>query len=166
MGLQQEVQTLRMVPMFSQLDPARLKLISFASERVQIMPGEEFIREGEEGEDAFVVLSGRAEVTLDGADSHIKLGEVAENQIVGMIALLSHGRRTATVRALEPLECLRLPRMFFIRWFGICRILPLQSCAICPMPWSGRPLISARCWTITRIGKPNIKGSAAKAAAD
>ncbi|GFZ87225.1 cyclic nucleotide-binding domain-containing protein [Elstera cyanobacteriorum] len=113
MGLQQEVQTLRMVPMFSQLDPARLKLISFASERVQIMPGEEFIREGEEGEDAFVLLSGRAEVTLEGGETHVKLGEVAENQIVGMIALLSHGRRTATVRALEPLECLRLPKDVF-----------------------------------------------------
>ncbi len=113
MGLQQEVQTLRRVPMFSQLDPARLKLISFASERVQIMPGEEFIREGEEGEDAFVLLSGRAEVTLEGGEHHVKLGEVAENQIVGMIALLSHGRRTATVRALEPMECLRLPKDVF-----------------------------------------------------
>ncbi|MFY7778050.1 MAG: cyclic nucleotide-binding domain-containing protein [Elstera sp.] len=113
MGLQQEVQTLRMVPMFSHLDPARLKLISFASERVHIMQGEEFIRQGEEGEDAFVLLSGRAEVTLEGGETQVKLGEVAQNQIVGMIALLAHGRRTATVRALEPMECLRLPKDVF-----------------------------------------------------
>ena len=46
MSLQQETETLRNIPMFSTIDPARLKLLSFTSERVSYMPGEEFINRG------------------------------------------------------------------------------------------------------------------------
>ena len=88
MGLQQEVQTLRMVPMFSHLDPARLKLISFASERVHIMEGEEFIRFSGVV-NPFNLVNGNTVSSTQVADARIELrgqGQVDEAQVMGWLA--------------------------------------------------------------------------------
>ena len=40
MSLDQEVEALRKVPFFANIDPARLKLMAFASERLTFKPGQ------------------------------------------------------------------------------------------------------------------------------
>ena len=52
MSLLQECEALRRIPMFAKIDPARLKLLSFTSERVTFTPGEAFIRQGDIGDSA------------------------------------------------------------------------------------------------------------------
>lgn len=118
---------LRNVPMFAGLDPARLKLLSFASERVNFMPGEDFIRQGEVGEDAFLILHGNAEILVSNGETVTKIGDADNNHLVGIIALLSQGRRTATVRANSCLTCLRLPKDVF---YQLIRDLPDFSLAV------------------------------------
>ena len=127
MGLQQECEALRGIPMFAKVDAARLKLLSFTSERVHFMPGEEFIRQGEVGESAYIVLSGTAEALLETIDGQLVIGPVATGQLVGEIALLRQGRRTATVRAKTAVECLMIPRDVF---FHLVRECPDFSVAV------------------------------------
>jgi CRP-like cAMP-binding protein len=127
MSLHQEVAMLKNVPMFSGLDPARLKLLSFASERVNFMPGEDFIRQGEIGEDAFLILDGDADILVAHGEMETTIGKADTNHLVGIIALLSQGRRTATVRATSCLTCLRLPKDVF---FQLVRDLPDFSLAV------------------------------------
>ena len=47
MTLEAEVQTLRQVPMFKDIDPARLKLLAFTSERVQFADRQRFFSQGD-----------------------------------------------------------------------------------------------------------------------
>ena len=47
MTLDTEVQSLRQVPMFRDIDPARLKLLAFTSERVQFAPGQRLFGQGD-----------------------------------------------------------------------------------------------------------------------
>jgi len=63
-------------------------------------PGDEVIRQGDEGETAYVITSGRVEVLQDGK----KLGELGDGDSFGEIALLSKVKRTATVRCLTACE--------------------------------------------------------------
>jgi CRP/FNR family transcriptional regulator, cyclic AMP receptor protein len=127
MSLQQETEMLRNIPMFSTMDAARLKLLSFTSERVSYMAGEEFIKQGEVGESAFVIMSGDAEVIIETAEGPLIVGTVGANQLVGEIALLHSGRRTATIRAKTPISCLLLSKDVF---FHLLREFPDFSLAV------------------------------------
>ena len=113
MSLQQEVDLLRKVPMFAGMDASQLKLLSFASERVSFMEGDRFIKQDEFGDTAFLIISGDAEVLTEAGGTEISLGTVGVHQVVGDIALLQAGKRTATVRARTPMVCLKLTRDVF-----------------------------------------------------
>lgn len=127
MSLQQETDMLRSIPMFSTIDPARLKLLSFTSERVSYMEGEEFIREGEIGDSAFVIMSGTCEVVINTAAGPTPIGTVGANQLIGEVALLHAGRRTATIRAQTPVSCLMLSKDVF---FHLLREFPDFALAV------------------------------------
>jgi CRP-like cAMP-binding protein len=127
MSLQQETEMLRNIPMFSTMDAARLKLLSFTSERVSYMAGEEFIKQGEIGESAFVIMSGDVEVIIQAADGPRTVGTIGANQLVGEVALLHNGRRTATLRAKTPVSCLLLSKDVF---FHLLREFPDFSLAV------------------------------------
>jgi predicted acylesterase/phospholipase RssA/CRP-like cAMP-binding protein len=80
---------------------------SFVERRVAA--GADLVREGEVGESLYVILEGKLEVLLD----ELRLHDLGPGAIVGEVALLAGGRRTATVRALEPTRALVLTRERF-----------------------------------------------------
>jgi CRP-like cAMP-binding protein len=113
--LNDEVKMLRQVPLFAGVSPAKLKLLAFTSERVAYRAGEVLCRQGDVGDAAFVILSGNAEIVVDGSAGPIKVAEIGENAIVGEIAILCDIARTATVIALTPLEALRISKETFVK---------------------------------------------------
>jgi CRP-like cAMP-binding protein len=115
MMLKDEVQTLRQVPLFSGVAPAKLKLLAFASDRASYRPGEILFRQGDPGDAAYVILEGRAEILADGPGGLIKIAELSDNAIVGEIAILCDVSRTATVRAATSLEALRIRKDVFLK---------------------------------------------------
>ena len=66
--------------------------------------------QGGHGDRFYVIDSGRAVVEADGAE----IGELGPGSFFGEIALLRDVPRTATVRALEPLQLWALDRELFI----------------------------------------------------
>lgn len=69
---------------------------SYAAEEI-------LFREGEQGGRAFFIEKGRVEVfRTDDAGNEISISELGENEIVGEMAVLTGGRRSASVRILEP----------------------------------------------------------------
>ncbi len=78
MTLEAEVQTLRQVPMFKDIDPARLKLLAFTSERVQFADRQRFFSQGDASDSAYVILEGRADVLLTTPTGEIKVAELRE----------------------------------------------------------------------------------------
>ena len=68
MLLKDEVGMLRRVPLFSGVAPAKLKLLAFTSDRVSYAPGQMLFHQGDDGDAAYVVLSGNAEVMVDSAE--------------------------------------------------------------------------------------------------
>jgi CRP-like cAMP-binding protein len=118
MLLKDEVGMLRQVPLFSGVAPAKLKLLAFTSDRVTYAPGQILFRQGDVGDAAYVVLSGKAEVMVDSPTGQIKVAEVDPNSIVGEIAILCNVSRTATVRATTAVEALRIRKDHFLRLLG------------------------------------------------
>ena len=67
-------------------------------------PGQVLMQQGELAVSFLIIGSGRAEVTHNGVDGHDTVAESLPGMIVGEIALLRDGLRTATVVAKEPLS--------------------------------------------------------------
>jgi len=64
--------------------------------------GDVLCREGEPGDTAYQVLSGELCTTIDGPDGPIELRRHGVGELIGEIAILSEGPRSATVRATQP----------------------------------------------------------------
>jgi hypothetical protein len=64
----------------------------------EVAAGTELTRQGDEGDELFVLLDGMVSVEVDGRD----LGDLGPGAVVGERALLEGGRRTATVRTITP----------------------------------------------------------------
>jgi CRP-like cAMP-binding protein len=110
-----EIQMLRRVPFFSEMEPSKLKLLAFSSDRVAYMAGEDLFRQGDMGDAAYVLLTGKVDVLVDSPSGQIKLTEMSGNAIVGEIAILCDGVRTATVRASTSVEALRIGKEQFFK---------------------------------------------------
>jgi CRP-like cAMP-binding protein len=114
MTLETEVQSLRQVPMFRDVDPARLKLLAFTSERVQFAGGQRFFSQGDPSDAAYVILDGRANVLLNTPGGDIQVAELASNALVGEMGILSDTPRSATIMAAEPTTALRIDKRVFL----------------------------------------------------
>jgi len=115
MLLKDEVALLRQVPLFQDIEPAKLKLLAFTSERMAFEPGQTMVQQGDSGDAAYLILKGRADVLVKRGSRNIKVAEIGANAIVGEIAILCDVPRTATVKAVERLETLRIAKDHFLR---------------------------------------------------
>ncbi|MGB3391226.1 MAG: cyclic nucleotide-binding domain-containing protein [Pseudaminobacter sp.] len=115
MLLKDEVGMLRRVPLFAGVEPSKLKLLAFTSDRVSYSAGQILFNQGDEGDAAYVILSGTADILVDSAAGPIKVAEAEPNSIVGEIAILCDVSRTATVKATDQLEALRIRKDHFLR---------------------------------------------------
>ncbi|MEA3533958.1 cyclic nucleotide-binding domain-containing protein [Rhizobium sp. CC-YZS058] len=115
MLLKDEVQMLRRVPLFAGVEPGKLKLLAFTSDRVSYSPGETLFHQGDAGDAAYVVLTGKADILVESATGPIKVAEVEQNSIVGEIAILCDVSRTATITSTTPLEALRIRKDHFLK---------------------------------------------------
>ena len=113
MSLEKEVEILRRIPLFANIEPAKLKLMAFASERVTYGAGQALMHQGDPGDAAYVILEGQADVMVEGPSGPIKVAEVGTNDIVGDIAILIDIPRTATVAATSELVTLKLTKELF-----------------------------------------------------
>lgn len=115
MSLQQEVDLLRKIPMFAKIDPAKLKLLAFTSERISYAEGDVLFRQGDVGDAAFVIISGEAEVSIDTDKGPLVVARLRDHDFVGEIAILCDVPRTATVTARSTVEALRITKDLFFR---------------------------------------------------
>ncbi|WP_046863752.1 Crp/Fnr family transcriptional regulator [Microvirga massiliensis] len=114
MTLDTEVQSLRQVPMFREIDPARLKLLAFTSERVRFAEGQRFFSQGDPSDAAYVILEGGASVLLNSPAGEIKVADLGQNALVGEMGILSETPRSASVTASESTTALRIDKRVFL----------------------------------------------------
>jgi CRP/FNR family transcriptional regulator, cyclic AMP receptor protein len=118
MNLNEEVELLRRVPIFAKMEPAKLKLLAFTSERMNFAVGQEVCHQGDPGDTMYVILGGTADVLIDTSSGQIAVAEMTKNDFFGEIAILCDVPRTATIKAREPLSTLKISKDTFYRMVG------------------------------------------------
>ena len=115
MSLKQEFELLRRVPIFAEIEPAKLKLLAFMSERVGFDPGKRLMQQGDPADAAYLIIDGHAEVILETPAGPVIVATLGANDFVGEMAILGDVPRNATVRAKDRLIALRISKEPFLR---------------------------------------------------
>lgn len=115
MSLAEEVDLLRGIALFERMEPSKLKLLAMTSDRVNFRPNAVMMRQGDDGDAAYVIISGAADVLINTPNGTIKVAELGPGQIVGEIAILIDIPRTATIQSPEGLTALRISKENFLR---------------------------------------------------
>jgi CRP/FNR family cyclic AMP-dependent transcriptional regulator len=132
-SLQQEFEVLRRVPFFADIEPSKLKLLAFMSERVGFDDGKIVCRQGDPGDAAYLIIEGEADIVLEGGPSgSLTVATLGANEIVGEMSILTGAPRNATVRAKGRLIALRIakePFMRMVREFPAMAVSIMQELA-------------------------------------
>jgi len=114
-SLKEEVDLLRNIPLFAKVDPSKLKLLAFASDRLTFAAGQELFRQGDPADAAYIIIDGDAEVLVDAPGGPVGVAQLGKNDIVGEIAILCDVPRTATVKALGAVTALVVSKDLFFQ---------------------------------------------------
>ncbi len=113
MSLFEEVELLRDIPLFSKIDPSKLKLLAFTSERLSFKNGQIIFKEGDVGDSAYIIIDGKAVVLIDTDSGLMEIARLNKGDILGEVAILCDVPRTATVRAEDSLTTLKINKDTF-----------------------------------------------------
>ncbi|MFT0892135.1 Crp/Fnr family transcriptional regulator [Pseudochelatococcus sp. G4_1912] len=114
MSLESEVQALRQVPMFRDVDKGRLKLLAFTSDRVRFSEGQFIFKRGDASDAAYVILEGEAHVLVDTPAGPLKVTDFHVYDIMGEMGVLAEIPRSASIRAATNLMVLRIDKQVFL----------------------------------------------------
>jgi len=109
MARDEKIDLLRTVPLFHGLRDRELERISALADIIDLPADRRLMSQGERGAEMFVLVSGSARVERDGE----VLADRVAGEVLGEIALLDGGPRTATVTLTEASRLLVLARREF-----------------------------------------------------
>lgn len=120
MNLNDELNVLRSIPLFSGIRPEALKLLAFASNRMIFQPGQNLFQEGDQATSACILLSGSATICHDVDGEQETIGVVAPHTLVGEVALFCDRPRQVTVTASSTVEALLISKDSFQKLMSSC----------------------------------------------
>jgi len=118
MSLQDAVKLLARTPLFQGVDPVRLEVLAFTGTHLAYEAGDALAQEGDEADGAFLILSGDAVMMSAGQGGTAgtrKAGRLDPGDLYGEVSLAQVANWSATVRAVGPVEILKLQRDVFLR---------------------------------------------------
>ena len=109
------LERLRSIALFATLSEGELHEVQDAVRLVDFPRGSVVFHEGDAADSLLIVMSGRVKVVLLGKrGKELVLSIVGPGSCIGELALLDEGTRSATVMALDAVECLSLTRERFL----------------------------------------------------
>ncbi|ERL91473.1 hypothetical protein D910_08803 [Dendroctonus ponderosae] len=110
------------VSILENLDKWERLTVADALEPVSFEDSETIVRQGEPGDDFYIIVEGSAKVKQKRAEGEEprEVGRLGPSDYFGEIALLLDRPRAATVVACGPLKCVKLDRARFERVLGPC----------------------------------------------
>ncbi len=112
-GLLERLLFLRNVPIFESCSLDDLYAMQQVMKRADYLSDEVIVRQGEHGEELFVLLQGEVKVGQFGPSGFIDFARLKPNSMFGEMALFGDGERSADIVAVGHVSCLTLDRSHF-----------------------------------------------------
>lgn len=106
----------RTIRLFEGLHPWQAKIVTLMGELKTFPRGQAIIRQGELGDEMYVLISGAAEVVINTADGQARrVRQLGRGDVFGEMGWIRHHKRTADVIATEDVEVLAVNERFLTR---------------------------------------------------
>jgi CRP-like cAMP-binding protein len=129
-----KAELLRRIPLFQHMTYKELLALLAIAKGRQFAPGEPIIKEGDPGEELFVIFRGKVDVVKqDTVIAHLKAGGH-----FGEMGIVDHAPRSATVRAAEPTTAISIDRETLLK------LMRRDSLLAVKMLWSFVQVLSER----------------------
>lgn len=112
--IQERVKLIRSVPFFASFAEKDLSDIAVWSSRSAYKKGEVIIREGTPGKGLYILIEGRAEVSVKKGGEVRIIGTLRPRDVFGEMSLIEERPRTGNVTAVEETDCLYLDARIFL----------------------------------------------------
>ncbi len=100
MNVFEEAKQLSRVPLFSQLELSRLKLLAFTSERITLSDGEFLFHLNDVSDSVYLLLEGVVQVVVELQNGEVEaLVDRYENDLIGEMGVIAKIPRSASIRA-------------------------------------------------------------------
>jgi CRP-like cAMP-binding protein len=156
MTIETEVQSLRQVPMFREIDPARLKLLAFTSDRLSYDEGDVLFRQNEVSDSIYVIVEGKVGVWIAATPERKKVAEPGPGEIVGEMGVLLDQPRSATIQAASHVVALKIGREVF---FDLLGQFPQKSVAVMRELARRVDATNKKLLSVPREAEPNDRGA-------
>lgn len=103
------------IGLFEGLRPAQAKIVTLMGELKLFPDGQAIVRQGELGNEMFVIIGGKAEVRVNVNGQSRVVRELSRGDVFGEMGLIRHHVRTADVVAAEDVEVLVVNERFLTR---------------------------------------------------
>ena len=90
---------LKRVQLFANLEADELEQLAAICQEKNVAAGENIIEQNTTGREMYIVAQGSAEVYIQGVDDARSLVVLGKGQVIGEMALIDQGYRSASVRA-------------------------------------------------------------------
>ena len=84
-------------------------------ERREYKPGQIIFAQGESGDEAFLIETGKVEIAVGDGTAELVIAVVNAGELVGEMALVDQAERMATARAIAKTTCVVVPKRIFDR---------------------------------------------------
>ena len=125
MSVRSEIELLRKVPLFAEIDPVQLQVLVFSAERLEVAAQDTVFAAGSPIGAGYLVLNGEGEVLKprDGGEGgeHEQVALVQAGAFVGELAMIANVPAPVTLRASTSLRVLRIGHDLFLR---VCAEFP------------------------------------------
>jgi len=94
----------RTIPLFENLRPSQARLVALLAGLESHPKGDHVVRQGEVGDQMYVIIDGKAEVRVNSGGQERKVRDLGRGDVFGEMGLIRSHERTADVVATAPLE--------------------------------------------------------------
>ncbi|MCX4029790.1 cyclic nucleotide-binding domain-containing protein [Endozoicomonas sp. SM1973] len=114
MDIKEEVEQLSQVPMFSKMEPSKLRLLAFTSEALCYKDQELLFEQNDPPDSAYVIMSGEVEVVAHTSAGEVVAATRGRNALIGEMAVIMKSPRSATIRAKGEVHVLKINADVFL----------------------------------------------------
>ncbi len=105
----------RTIPLFAGLRPAQARIVVLMGQMRRFAPGETIVRQGERGDEMFVLIQGTTEVWAGNGRERRHIAFHRRGDVFGEMGLVRHDERSADVVATDQVEVLAVDGRFLER---------------------------------------------------
>lgn len=113
LDLDAKLKLLMEIPLLSRIGRPNITHLASTSDILHFDSAHTLFHQGDIGKEAYIIISGEAEVISEGPDGDISVATIGRHQFIGEIALLIDVPRTATVVASGELTALMVSKEMF-----------------------------------------------------